>query len=156
MSEAVLTNTKPILPATAGLTRALSPFAEPLLRVTAGLMLMPHGAQKLFGWFGGYGVDGTGQFFAQKLGLPASLGLLAGLIEFFGGLALALGFGTRIAAALVVAMMTVAIVHVHLPAGYFWTAGGYEYPLMWGILALAFVVRGGGRYSLDALVGREF
>jgi putative oxidoreductase len=53
MSEAVLTNTKPILPATAGITRALSPFVEPFLRVTAGLMLMPHGAQKLFSWFGG-------------------------------------------------------------------------------------------------------
>jgi putative oxidoreductase len=155
MSEAVYTNAKPILPATAGITKALSPFAEPLLRVTTGLMLVPHGAQKLFGWFGGYGVDATGQFFAQKLGLPASLALVAGLIEFFGGLALALGLATRLAAALVVGMMAVAVVQVHLPAGYFWTSGGFEYPLMWGILALAFVVRGGGRYSLDAVIGRE-
>ena len=63
---------KPLIPAVAAL-QALSPLAEPLVRAAAGLMLMPHGAQKLFGWFGGYGVDATGQFFAAKLGLPPSL-----------------------------------------------------------------------------------
>ena len=66
---------KPLIPGVGALERALSPFAEPMVRVAAGLMLMPHGAQKLFGWFGGYGVDATGQFFAAKLGLPASLAL---------------------------------------------------------------------------------
>ena len=70
-------------------------FAEPLVRVAAGLFLVPHGAQKLFGWFGGYGIDATGQFFAAKLGLPASLALVAGIIEFFGGLLLAAGIATR-------------------------------------------------------------
>ena len=105
--------------------------------------------------FGGYGVEATGQFFAGKLGLPASFALLAGLIEFFGGLALALGLLTRPAAALVFGMMAVAVVQVHLANGFFWTNMGYEYPLMWGILALSFVVRGGGRYSMDAAIGRE-
>ena len=109
--------------------------------LTTGLILMPHGAQKLFGWFGGYGVEGTGQYFATQLHLPASLAVLAGLIEFFGGLALAAGFATRAAAALVVGMMTVAIVCVHLPNGFFWTSGGFEYPLLWDIVALYFVVR---------------
>ena len=111
---------------------------------------MPHGAQKLFGLFGGYGVEaeGTGQFFATKLGLPASLALVAGLIEFFGGLLLALGLFTRPAAALIAGMMAVAVVTVHLPAGFFWTNGGFEYPLFWGLVALSFVLRGGGRYSL--------
>jgi len=146
----------PVVPAFASLAAALSPFAEPLLRVTAGLLLVPHGAQKLFGWFGGYGVDATGQFFAAKLGLPASLALVAGLIEFAGGLALAFGLLTRPVAALVAGLMAVAVVHVHLPAGFFWTSGGYEYPLLWAIVALVFVIRGGGRYSLDALIGREF
>jgi len=146
---------KPLIPGVGALERALSPFAEPMVRVAAGLMLLPHGAQKLFGWFGGYGVDATGQFFAAKLGLPASFALLAGLIEVFGGLALAVGFLTRAAAALVFALMAVAIIWVHLPIGYFWMTGGLEYPLMWGLVALAFVFRGGGAYSVDALIGRE-
>ena len=146
---------KPLIPGVDTLERALSPFAEPLVRVAAGLMLLPHGAQKLFGWFGGYGVDATGQFFAAKLGLPASFALLAGLIEVFGGLALAVGFLTRVAAAAVFGLMAVAIIWVHLPIGYFWMTGGLEYPLMWGLVALAFVFRGGGRYSVDALIGRE-
>ena len=145
----------PAIPALAPITRALSPLAEPLVRVTAGLLLVPHGAQKLFGWFGGYGIEATGQFFASKLHLPASLALLAGLIEFGGGLMLAAGLFTRPIAALVAGLMAVAVLQVHLANGFFWTDMGYEYPLLWGILALSYVVRGGGRYSLDAAIGRE-
>ena len=155
MSFASPSPAKPLVPGVAAFERALSPFAEPLVRVAAGLMLLPHGAQKLFGWFGGYGVDATGQFFAAKLGLPAAFALLAGIIEVFGGLALAAGFLTRIAAALVFALMAVAVIWVHWPVGYFWMTGGLEYPLMWGLIALAFVFRGGGAYSVDALIGRE-
>lgn len=159
MSDAALspvsTSAKPLIPAIGALTNALSPFAEPMVRVTAGLLLVPHGAQKLFGAFGGYGLDATGQFFAAKLGLPASFALLAGLIEFVGGLMLAAGLLTRAVAALVFGVMFVAVFLVHLNAGFFWSAGGYEYPLMWGIVALAFVIRGGGRYSVDAAIGRE-
>jgi putative oxidoreductase len=146
---------KPVVPVFASLTEALSPYTEPALRAATGLFLVPHGAQKLFGWFGGYGVEATGQFFAQKLGLPASLALAAGMIEFFGGLALACGLFTRPIALLVAGMMAFAVVLVHLPAGFFWTDGGYEYPLLWGILALIVAIRGGGRYSVDALIGRE-
>jgi DoxX len=98
----------PILPAVAPLTATLAPFAEPMVRIAAGLILVPHGAQKLFGWFGGYGLEATGQFFAAKLGLPASFALLAGLIEFGGGLLLAAGLATRAAAALVTGLMAVA------------------------------------------------
>jgi putative oxidoreductase len=155
MSLATDSVAKPVVPAFGAIADALSPFAEPLVRITAGLLLVPHGAQKLFGWFGGYGVEATGQFFAAKLGLPPSLALLAGLIEFFGGLMLAAGLLTRPVAALVFGLMAVAVVAVHLPVGFFWTAGGFEYPLLWGVVALFFAVRGGGRYSLDRLIGRE-
>lgn len=155
MSATTLSTPRAVVPALATIENALAPFAEPLVRVTTGLLLVPHGAQKLFGAFGGYGVEGTGQFFATQLGLPAWLALVAGLIEFFGGLALAAGFLTRVAAALVAGMMAVAVVQVHLGAGFFWTAGGYEYPLFWGVVALSFAIRGGGRASIDALIGRE-
>lgn len=155
MSQVQTLSIKPVLPVFRPLTDALAPLGEPLARVVAGTMLMPHGAQKLFGWFGGYGLEATGQFFATKLGLPASLALVTALIELGGGLLLALGLATRFAAGAVTVMMAVAVFHVHLGNGYFWMSGGYEYPLMWGLLAFSFVLRGGGRYSLDAKIGYE-
>jgi putative oxidoreductase len=155
MSDVTAPSTKPVVPAFAAIQKSLSPFAEPLVRVATGLFLVPHGAQKLFGAFGGYGLEASSQFFATKLGLPASFALLAGLIEFVGGIALALGLLTRVAAGAVLALMAVAVFAVHLGNGYFWTDGGYEYPLLWAILALSFVIRGGGRYSLDAKIGHE-
>ena len=155
MSVTALSFAKPVAPVFTSIINALSPFGEPLVRVAAGLLLVPHGAQKLFGWFGGYGIDATGQFFATKLGLPASLALVAGAIEFFGGILLAAGIATRLISVLVFGLMAVAVVAVHLPVGFFWTNGGYEYPLLWGIVALSFAVRGGGRYSVDALIARH-
>ena len=155
MSATTTTQTKPIVPFFASIEKALTPIAEPMVRVVTGALLLPHGAQKLFGAFGGYGVEATGQFFAAKLGLPASFALLAGLIEFFGGLFLMLGFATRVMGALVFAVMAVAAVTVHLNLGFFWTSGGYEYPLLWGIVALSFAIRGGGRFSVDAAIGYE-
>ncbi|KFI18667.1 DoxX family protein [Nitrosococcus oceani] len=132
----------------------LAPLSYPLVRVTTGLLLMPHGAQKLFGWFGGHGLTATGQYFASNLGMePGFLfALLAGLIEFFGGLALVLGLLTR-PAALIIAIFMAVIIPVHLPNGFFWSNGGFEYPLMWGLLALAIFFRGGERYSLDRRLG---
>lgn len=139
---------------TTSLFDRLAPLADPLVRITAGLLLMPHGAQKLFGWFGGYGLAATGQFFGTKLGMEPGIlfALLAGLVEFFGGLALVLGLLTRPAALAVAALMAVALT-VHLPNGFFWTSGGIEYPLMWGLIALAVFFRGSDRYSLDARLG---
>jgi putative oxidoreductase len=154
MSVTTIAPANPLVSAYEAVTNAVSPLADPLVRIAAGLLLVPHGAQKLFGWFGGYGLEATGQFFATKLGLPASLALVAGVIEFFGGLLLAMGLFTRAVAALAFGLMLVAIVQVHLPNGFFWTDGGYEYPLMWGIVALSYVIRGGGRYSVDALTVR--
>jgi putative oxidoreductase len=133
----------------------LAPLAYPLVRVTAGLLLMPHGAQKLFGWFGGYGLTATGEFFSGSLGLQPGLlfALLVGGVEFFGGLALVLGLLTRPAALAVTVVMAVAAFGVHLPNGFFWSDGGYEYPLMWGLVAFAVFLRGGDRYSLDRSLG---
>ena len=147
-----------ILPAVAGLYALGSCLAWPLIRVVCGLLLMPHGAQKLFGWFGGYGLAATGELFATKLGLQPGflIALLSGLVEFGGGALLVLGLLTRPAALGVVILMAVAVFTVHLPNGYFWTDGGYEYPLMWGLVALAIFFRGGGKLSLDRLIGHEF
>lgn len=135
----------------------LPSLAWPLVRVVVGLMLIPHGAQKLFGWFGGYGLSATGQYFESSLGMsPGVLWAgLAGSVEFFGGLALVLGLLTRPAALGIAVFMAVALT-VHIPNGFLWTNGGVEYPLMWGILALAIVLRGGGEWSLDKKLGLPF
>lgn len=129
-----------------------------IVRLATGLILVPHGAQKLFGWFGGGGLTGTGQFFEQNLGLYPGLLFagVAGLTEFVGGLFLALGLLTRLSAAAVVALMAYAALFVHLGNGFFWTAGGYEYPLLWGLVALALVIRGGGRASVDHAIGWKY
>ena len=133
---------------------ALAPLGYTLIRIAAGAILMPHGAQKLFGWFGGYGLAGTGEYFAGTLGLEPGLlfALLAGLVEFFGGLALVLGLLTRPAALAVTAFLAVALTF-HIPNGFFWTAGGIEYPLLWMLVALGIFLRGGDRWSLDARLG---
>jgi putative oxidoreductase len=126
-----------------------------IVRLAAGLTLMPHGAQKLFGWFGGGGLDGTAQFFEQNLGLTPGLvfALLAGTTEFFGGLFLALGLLTRLSALAATVLLAYAVFAVHFANGFFWTSGGFEYPLLWGLVTLAFVLRGGGALSLDRAIG---
>ncbi|HMK89745.1 MAG TPA: DoxX family protein [Methylocystis sp.] len=127
-------------------------YADALVRLTAGLLLMPHGAQKLFGWFGGPGLEGAGQMFATKLGLPPWLAIVAGVVEFFGGALLALGIATRVVGLVVAGMMFFVVFAVHLPQGFFWSHGGYEYPLLWGVVALSYALRGGGHCSIDALL----
>ncbi len=153
-----MTHPQPIVPALAPLFAKLSRLSYPLIRAAAGLALMPHGAQKLFGWFGGYGLEGTGGFFSQNLGLEPGLfwAALVGGVEFFGGLFLVLGLLTRPAALAVAILMAVAVLKVHLPNGFFWTSGGYEYPLFWGLIALAIAFKGGSDLSLDRALGREF
>jgi putative oxidoreductase len=153
MSDLSLSGAKPLIPAFAPVQRALAPLVEPVLRVATGLLLVPHGAQKLFGAFGGYGLEATGQWF-QSIGYPASAALAVGLIEFVGGLALAAGLLTRVAAGFIAGFLFVAVLQ-HSGAGFFWNEGGFEYPLLWGLLALGFVIRGGGKYSVDHAIGRE-
>ena len=144
-----------VIPQPKAATRdGIESLAFPLVRIVAGALLIPHGAQKLFGWFGGYGLTATGQFFGEKLGMHPGLvfAFLAGFVEFFGGLALVAGLLTRTAAVGVAILMAVAL-SIHVGNGFFWTGGGLEYPLMWGLVAIAIAIHGGGRYSLDDKLG---
>ncbi|QDL93987.1 DoxX family protein (plasmid) [Paroceanicella profunda] len=147
---------RPIIPPLGRVWAALAPLSPLIVRVTTGLLLMPHGAGKLFGLFGGYGIAGTGQWFDSIGFTPGWIFALGvGLLEFFGGLMLVLGLLTRPVAAAVVGFMAVAIT-IHLPNGYAWNAAGFEMPLFWGLMALSVMLRGGGAWSLDRLLGREF
>lgn len=125
-----------------------------LLRLAVGLTLAAHGAQKLFGWFGGPGLDGTGKGM-EMLGFQPGRrhALMAGLTEVGGGLLLALGLVTPAAASMVVAVMLVAAVSAHVKQGFFLAAGGYEYNLILGVAGLSLAFTGPGLLSLDALLG---
>jgi putative oxidoreductase len=122
-----------------------------VLRVVVGLLFMGHGAQKLFGLFGGHGLQGTAGFFEQGLGLrPGKLHASgAGAAEFFGGLLLALGLFTPFAAAALIATMAVAIATVHWSKGVWSTEGGYEYNAVLMAVAFAVTAIGPGNWSLD-------
>lgn len=125
------------------------------LRIPVGTIFMAHGAQKLFGLFGGYGLEGTGGFFAT-LGLEPGyfLALLAGSAEFFGGLALVLGFLVRPAAAALAFTMLVAIFAVHFEGGLFMANNGYEFALAFLAASVALLFNGGGRISLDGRLAK--
>jgi len=120
------------------------------LRIPVGIIFAAHGAQKLFGWFGGYGLEGTGQFFGS-IGLTPGylMALLAGLVEFFGGLALVLGVLVRPAAAALAGAMLIAVFAVHWSKGFFASNGGYEYALALLAASVALVLSGAGRFSVD-------
>jgi len=129
-------------------------FGLLLIRLVVGLTLAAHGAQKLFGVFGGYGIAGTGGFF-ESLGFRPGkvIATMAGLGEMGGGLALALGLLTPFAAAVIVAAMIVAIWGVHLEKGFFLENDGYEYPLVISAVAAAVAFTGPGQLSLDQMLG---
>ncbi len=126
-----------------------------ILRLTLGLVMLPHGLQKLFGWLGGFGFDGTMGFFTQKMGMPWLIALLVIIGESFGSLALIAGFLTRFSAASLAVIMLGAITLVHLPHGFFMNwfgqqqGEGYEYHLLVIGIAAALVVSGGGKWSVD-------
>ncbi|RYZ79158.1 MAG: DoxX family protein [Moraxellaceae bacterium] len=132
-------------------------LAPLILRVPMGVIFSAHGAQKLFGWFGGYGLEGTGQFMAS-MGLNPGIVMaaLAGSAEFFGGLALLLGILTRPAAAVLAFTMLVALVSVHLSNGLFMANNGYEFALALLAMSLSIVVYGGGAFSLDRRLAKAW
>jgi putative oxidoreductase len=130
-----------------------------ILRLTLGLIIFPHGAQKLLGWFGGYGFSGTMNFFTHTVHLPWLIGLMVILIEFFGSLFLISGLGSRIWAFAMIVLMLGIIFSSHVQNGFFmnWSGSqageGYEYHLLVIGLSLALMLNGSGRLSLD---GRFF
>lgn len=131
-------------------------WAPLALRIPVGIIFIAHGAQKLFGWFGGYGLEGTGQWMAS-IGLEPGylMALLAGSAEFFGGLALVLGLLVRPAAIVLAFTMAVAIVTVHLGNGLFMANNGYEFGLALLAVAASLAITGGGRGSVDTALARN-
>ena len=128
-----------------------------VLRVPVGIVLAAHGAQKLFAWFGGYGLEGTGQYM-ESIGLAPGflMALLAGSAEFFGGLALVLGVLTRPAALVSAFTMLMAIFTAHINNGLFLSNGGYEYALALFAATLSLVFSGAGRLGVDNLIANKF
>ncbi|MBK6913219.1 MAG: DoxX family protein [Ignavibacteriales bacterium] len=132
------------------------------LRIVVGVVIFPHGAQKLLGWFGGYGFDGTMGFFTQTLGIPYLFALLAIIAEFFGGLGLITGLLTRLSAFGVASVMFVAVMLNHIPVGFFmnWSGQqqgeGFEYHILMIALTIAVIVKGAGSFSLDKFILQKF
>ncbi len=120
------------------------------IRVGVGVVMMGHGAQKLFGWFGGQGLWNTGDFFAKTLGLEPGLlmAALAGGIEFFGGILLFIGLLTRFSSLAIAGIMLVGILKVH-PDAFFAGNNGMEYPLTLLLASLSLVIGGAGALSVD-------
>jgi len=123
-----------------------------LLRIPLGVILAAHGGQKLFAWFGGYGLEGTGQWM-ESVGFASGylMALLAGSAEFFGGLALILGLLTRPAAAVAAFTMIMAMT-VHLGNGLFVSNNGYEFALILLAASVSLTIQGGGKFAIDGLI----
>ena len=143
------------IPALGGAYSTLEPYSLPMLRFVAGLWFVPHGMQKLFGAFGGGGISGTAEFLSSAgYGIATLWATVIAFLEFFGGLALAVGFLTR-PVALAFFIFMIAASAFHWSNGFFWTQGGLEYPLLWAAVMLVFVIRGGENLSVDRAWGRE-
>ncbi len=140
-----------IIPALGRLYSALHPVTEPLLRLVTGALLIPHGYGKATG-----GLAGTGEWLTS-LGYSNGplLATIIMLVEIVGGLCIAVGFLTRPAAFAAMLFLLGAVQH-HSANGIFWSDGGFEYPLLWAVACFFFVIRGGGRMSVDRAIGREF
>lgn len=132
-----------------------------ILRVLLGLVFLPHGLQKVFGLFGGYGFTGTMGFFTGTLGIPALFAFLAIATEFLGSLGLITGLFTRVAALGIGVMISVAALMLHVQNGFFmnWFGNqkgeGFEYHILVAAIAAAVAIKGGGKWSLDRVLVRQ-
>src|SRR5258708_29687888 len=127
-----------------------------VIRVVLGITFILHGSQKLFGWFGGGGIQGTADMMGKLGTAPAHhvpLAWLSGLSEFGGGLLVLFGFLTPLGAALIIGVMLTAIATVHAKNGFFNTKGGYEFPLHVIAESVALILAGAGAASIDHLLG---
>ncbi|QXO15758.1 MULTISPECIES: DoxX family protein [Vibrio] len=131
-------------------------FAPLALRIPIGIIYMAHGSQKLFGWFGGYGLEGTGQWMAS-IGIEPGvlMAFLAGSGEFFGGLLLLIGLLTRPAAFVTAFAMIVAILSVHIGNGLFIANNGYEFGLALLAASVSLLISGAGKASLDSSISQK-
>ncbi len=136
-------------------TNSMAPL---IIRVMLAAVVFPHGAQKLFGWFGGYGFSGTMGFFTETMGLPWIMGFLVIVLESLGALALLFGIGTRFLALGYIFLVLGIIFSSHAQYGFFmnWFGNqqgeGYEYFLLWLGMAVSLLISGGGRLALDRLL----
>src|SRR5215510_6376380 len=144
------------VPALGRIYDATAEYAVPLLRIALGGILIPHGMQKLFGTFGGMGLAGNAALF-DRLGYHPGMfwGTLVACTEFFGGILLVIGLLTRFASAAVVIFMINAIYVTSKAGGFFWTNRGSEFSILIFFVALFFLIRGGGDYSVDHKIGKE-
>ena len=140
-----------LIPALGAVYRALAPLTEPLIRLVAGGSLAIHGYPILFG-----NIAASARFL-ESVGFSHGVFwvYVVGLVEFVCGLCLALGLLTRLVAVPIIVFLIVAIVSYHWQFGFAWQNRGYEYPLFWAVVVAHFLVRGGGAWSIDALIGRE-
>ncbi|MBY0471187.1 DoxX family protein [bacterium] len=132
-----------------------------IARVMLGLVMFPHGAQKMLGWCGGHGFSNTMNMFTQGMGVPALFAFLAIVAEFFGSIGLIVGLFSRIAAAGIASVMLVATLMVHRSNGFFmnWMGNqkgeGYEYHILAIALCIVIMCKGSGSYSLDPIVAKK-
>lgn len=143
------------------LLRTSNSYTPLVLRVSLGLVIFPHGAQKLFGFFGGFGFTGTMNFFTETMGLPWILCFFIILLESVGALALVSGLGTRILALCFTVLAIGIVLSAHIQHGFFMNwfgnqAGeGYEFFILWIGISSALLISGGGKFSLDRVLVQE-
>ncbi|MEI8596799.1 DoxX family protein [Vibrio sp. M60_M31a] len=138
------------------ITASNAGFSTLALRIPIGIIFMAHGSQKLFGWFGGYGLEGTGQWMASiGLGPGVLMAFLAGSGEFFGGLFILLGLLTRPAATVLSFTMLIAIFSVHFENGLFLANNGYEFGLALLAASVSLIFSGTGKAGLDNLLNKK-
>ena len=156
-TDTSLTTSRLFIPALGNLYSSLSDFAQAALRIVLGGILIPHGMQKLFGTFGGMGLEKNAALF-DKIGYSPGVfwGTLVGCTELIGGVLLVLGLFARPAAFAIVIFMINGVYFTSKTGGFFWTARGSEFPILILVVAFYVLIRGAGPWSIDRKLGREF